>query len=51
MAYFIVGIELITIAFIRYKYLKTNFWLSCLQVIVAEYWFFWPVTLLAMGKI
>ena len=33
-AYLIVGLELITIAFIRYWYLKMNFWLSCLQVIV-----------------
>jgi VIT1/CCC1 family predicted Fe2+/Mn2+ transporter len=33
-AYVIVGIELITIAFIRYRYLKMNFWLSCIQVIV-----------------
>jgi VIT1/CCC1 family predicted Fe2+/Mn2+ transporter len=34
LAYFIVGIELVAIAFIRYRYLKTSFWLSCLQVIV-----------------
>ncbi len=33
-AYIIVGIELIAIAFIRYHYLKMNFWLSCLQVVV-----------------
>lgn len=34
LAYAIVGIELIAIAFIRYYYLKMQFWLSCLQVIV-----------------
>jgi VIT1/CCC1 family predicted Fe2+/Mn2+ transporter len=34
LAYLIVGVELIAIAFIRYKYLKMKFWLSCLQVIV-----------------
>ena len=33
-AYFVVGIELITIAWIRYKYFATSFALSCLQVIV-----------------
>ncbi len=36
-AYIVVGIELITIAFIRYKYLKMNFWLSCLQVVVGGF--------------
>ena len=34
LAYAVVGIELISIAFIRYHYLKTKFWLSVLQVIV-----------------
>lgn len=34
LAYLIVGLELISIAFIRYKYLNMKFWLSCLQVIV-----------------
>jgi len=34
LAYIIVGIELIAIAYIRFKYLKMNFWLSCLQVVV-----------------
>lgn len=34
LAYLVVGIELIAIAFIRYHYLKMNFWVSCLQVIV-----------------
>jgi len=34
LAYFVVGVELIAIAFIRHKYFKTSFALSCLQVIV-----------------
>jgi VIT1/CCC1 family predicted Fe2+/Mn2+ transporter len=34
LAYFIVGIELIVIAFIRYKYLKMNFLLSVIQVVI-----------------
>ena len=34
VAYFVVGVELILIAFIRHKYFKTSFALSCLQVIV-----------------
>lgn len=33
-AYLVVGIELLVIAWIRYKYFKTSFALSCLQVIV-----------------
>ena len=33
-AYAVVGIELILIAWIRYRYFKTSFALSCLQVIV-----------------
>ena len=33
-AYLIVGIELYTIALIRYKFMKMNFWLSILQVVV-----------------
>ncbi|MEJ0021560.1 MAG: VIT1/CCC1 transporter family protein [Candidatus Doudnabacteria bacterium] len=33
-AYIIVGIELISIAFIRYKYMKMNFFLSMVQVVV-----------------
>jgi VIT1/CCC1 family predicted Fe2+/Mn2+ transporter len=33
LAYFVVGIELITIAFIRHRYFKLNFALSVLQVI------------------
>ena len=33
LAYFIVGIELITIAYIRYRFFKMNFFLSALQVI------------------
>ena len=33
-AYAVVGIELVVIAFIRYRYFKTSFALSCLQVIV-----------------
>lgn len=34
LAYFIVGVELIAIAFIRYKYFDMKFWLSVLQVVV-----------------
>jgi erythrin-vacuolar iron transport family protein len=34
IAYLVVGIELIVIAIIRYRYFKMNFWLSILQVIV-----------------
>ena len=33
-AYFVVGLELILISWIRYKYFATSFALSCLQVIV-----------------
>jgi VIT1/CCC1 family predicted Fe2+/Mn2+ transporter len=33
-AYLVVGIELVAIAWIRYKYFRTSFALSCLQVIV-----------------
>lgn len=33
LAYFIVGIELIAIAYIRYRYFKMNFFLSALQVV------------------
>ncbi len=33
-AYLIVGVELYAIAFIRYRYMKMNFWLSILQVVV-----------------
>ena len=34
LAYFVVGLELIAIAFIRYKYFKTGFWSSVLQVVI-----------------
>jgi len=34
LAYLIVGIELITIAYIRYKYMKMKFFLSIIQVVV-----------------
>jgi len=34
VAYFVVGVELVTIAFIRNRYFGMNFWLSFLQVIV-----------------
>jgi VIT1/CCC1 family predicted Fe2+/Mn2+ transporter len=34
LAYFIVGIELITIAYIRYHYFNMRFWLSVVQVVV-----------------
>ena len=33
-AYIVVGVELVIIAYVRYHYLKVNFWISCLQVIV-----------------
>jgi len=34
LAYLVVGVELIVISWIRYRYMKTGFALSCLQVIV-----------------
>jgi hypothetical protein len=34
IAYLVVGIELVLIAIIRYRYFRMNFWLSILQVIV-----------------
>jgi VIT1/CCC1 family predicted Fe2+/Mn2+ transporter len=34
LAYLVVGIELVIISWIRYRYMKTSFALSCLQVIV-----------------
>jgi hypothetical protein len=34
VAYLVVGIELIAIAYIRYHYFRLNFWFSVLQVIV-----------------
>jgi VIT1/CCC1 family predicted Fe2+/Mn2+ transporter len=34
LAYLIVGIELVTIAYIRYRYFEMKFWLSILQVVV-----------------
>ncbi len=33
LAFFVVGLELVVIAFIRYRYFKMSFWLSCIQVI------------------
>ncbi len=33
-AYFVVGVELMAISYIRYRYMKTGFALSCIQVIV-----------------
>ncbi len=33
-AYLVVGVELLAISWIRYRYMKTSFALSCLQVIV-----------------
>lgn len=32
-AYIVVGFELVTIAYIRYRYFKTSFWLSMVQVV------------------
>lgn len=34
LAYLIVGVELIVIAYIRYRYFKMNFFLSILQVVI-----------------
>ncbi len=34
IAYLVVGLELVTIAFIRYRYFQMKFWISVLQVIV-----------------
>lgn len=34
IAYFIVGIELVSIAFVRFKFFKMSFWLSMVQVVV-----------------
>jgi VIT1/CCC1 family predicted Fe2+/Mn2+ transporter len=34
LAYLIVGVELFVIAFVRFRYMKMNFWLSMLQVVV-----------------
>jgi hypothetical protein len=34
LAYLIVGVELVVIAYIRYYYFAMRFWLSALQVIV-----------------
>ena len=33
LAYFVVGLELISIAYIRYRYFKMSFWLSVVQVV------------------
>ena len=33
VAYIVVGLELVAIAYIRYRYFKMSFWLSCVQVI------------------
>ena len=34
IAYVVVGVELVLIAFIRYRYFKMSFWLSVLQVVI-----------------
>jgi VIT1/CCC1 family predicted Fe2+/Mn2+ transporter len=34
VAFFVVGIELVVIAYIRYRYFNMNFFMSCVQVIV-----------------
>lgn len=34
LAYLVVGVELVTIAYIRYRYFEMKFWMSVLQVIV-----------------
>jgi erythrin-vacuolar iron transport family protein len=33
-AYVVVGIELITIAWVRYRFFATSFWMSCVEVIL-----------------
>jgi len=33
LAYFVVGVELVAIAYIRYRYFKMSFWLSVAQVV------------------
>jgi VIT1/CCC1 family predicted Fe2+/Mn2+ transporter len=33
-AYFVVGLELLAIAWTRYRYFATRFWVSCVQVIL-----------------
>jgi erythrin-vacuolar iron transport family protein len=33
-AYAVVGVELVTIAYIRYRFMATSFWVSCVEVIV-----------------
>jgi hypothetical protein len=33
LAYVVVGVELVSIAFIRYRYFKMSFWLSVVQVV------------------
>jgi VIT1/CCC1 family predicted Fe2+/Mn2+ transporter len=34
LAYFVVGVELLVIAWIRHRYFKSSLWISALQVIV-----------------
>ena len=34
LAYLVVGIELVSIAFVRFRYFKMSFWLSIVQVVV-----------------
>jgi VIT1/CCC1 family predicted Fe2+/Mn2+ transporter len=34
LAYLVVGVELVTIAYIRYRYFDMRFWLSVMQVVV-----------------
>jgi VIT1/CCC1 family predicted Fe2+/Mn2+ transporter len=34
LAYVVVGVELLTIAYIRYRFMSTNFWISVVEVIV-----------------
>ena len=34
LAFFVVGVELVAIAYIRYHYFKMRFWLSVLQVVI-----------------
>lgn len=34
LAYLVVGCELLVIAYVRYRYFKMNFFISCIQVIV-----------------
>ncbi len=46
LAYFVVGLELLAIAWIRYRYFATGFLLSCVQVILGGALVFWAGVLI-----